>query len=315
MIWRDLFLKMLSWFVSRRWAFYPFCFFAFLFVAFYVGVQTKPVMIIEATTRSLNYETINPLESRINFPFPVLLKKSLRDKGTCIQGVLEPALGTKVNFTISNNILIIRLSSDETRTGYMYVKGSSDDPYAFDNNDAIWVSQNSACEKGNISTLSMPIWGVTEIGKIPAAATLAGNSDLLSGVLLQGKVTLFGRNGLERGIYPAGEVTLPVGARLSSVSVDGTYAPAWGYALFSPHHVDENGLASLSVYATTEAEELLIKRMASGPEPEVIKLSALSHIAGSPLFIYFGTAITALFVLSEFLIALAELLKRRNHEK
>jgi hypothetical protein len=281
-------------------------------------VHRPPLMIIDAKTRSLVFDVVNSQESRVRFQSQASLKVTPRSDPECLSGLFAPALKSRVSYTIFANTLVIRTGNNTTEAAGLFFPDTANrqEPIILSSSSSIAYGPDTKCETKSIAPLRLPIWGPAQLGKVPQPQTLSGQSDPFGGILIHGKVYVFGQNTFGNGIYMAKEIVLPAGARLSSEGIGGAKtAPWWGYATYfelSSNGEKPNGLV---VSASTIANRLILRRLAAGPQVEKIEVGFLTKITGDPFFAKIGALFIGLFMWSEFIIAIRHLTARKGHER
>ena len=263
-------------------------------------------MIIEAQSRSLDFNVVNNEEARIAFPGKIAFKATPRSAPECLAGLFEPDTGSKVSYSLFADTLVIRASSGhftpiDKNTAEIEITERSSMSYGPGADDTDGVCESQA------NPVQLPIWGPTSIGQTATPQNLANRNNPFTGTLIGGEVLVFGRNILGSGIYPAGEFSLPTGARLSSqTSTNDNVAPWWGYAKYLPSE-DDNEVSSLEVSATTIASDLIMQRRGSGPSSEKIQAGVFAQVAGDPFCAIIITVLASIFFILEFVVAAREL--------
>ncbi len=265
-----------------------------------------PLMVIDAQSRSLSFLAVNNEEARIAFSTAAAVKTSLRATPDCLTGLFEPAAGSRVDYALHQDTLIIRVEA-----GRFLPSRDREAPIDLNETSSIAYGPQADCG-GAAAPLMLPVWGPTHLGRTATAQTLAtALADPFAGTLLSGEVTLFGRKIFGDGVYPAGSFSLPAGAQLSSESLNGgESAPWWGYALYMPEKAA--GVDVLAVSATTTSKNLVLKRRARGPQTEKIEAGFLTRLTGDPLFALIGAILAGAFFLIEFLVALETLYGKKS---
>lgn len=277
-----------------------------IFLLVVLFFHKDPLIVIKANTRSLQYTVVNSERAAILFSTPVSIKIP-RQKNTCITGLLKPNLSSNIKYWVKDDLMLIKMTHQEAEhvaTWYPLEKGAS--PMKIPNGSLLAYGTSSQCSNKPIPPMSLPVWGPTKIGEIPLSANKSSFGDSLQGLLLSGKVNLFGRENFGTGIYPAGEFTIPAGVRLSS-SGTGTES-AWGYALFNPKSANEQ-FAQYEVSFTTIAENITVKRSENLQEDR-IKVGFLSRLIGEPLYAIIGVIFAGLTLLGNFTLTIKGLI---NH--
>ena len=283
---------------------------ALVFVGLYMSVNPTPVMIIDAQSRSLEYSVVNPDWASILFQDVAVVRKTVRDKPQCIQGVLEPFVTSTVRYSVSGALLIVRIiNKDDPYAGQFHPAEGSDAPIKLPSGASIFYGPNPVCDSSSVGPIRLPIWGPAKLGQtpLPWPKAHAGQVDPLGEILLGGTVQVFGRKTFGRGIYHAGEVVLPAGSQLSSEDPRhaATEAPWWGYALFDAKAADHGEPLVLHISASTESDALILKRLAAGQSHEKIEVGLLTEIFGDPLFASITLLIGGLFAWAQ-MVSLAK---------
>ena len=258
----------------------------------YLLLTKRPLMVIEASVRTVEFKVVNEAEARIRFLTPAAIRLQPGASPTCAGGLFEPGAGARVTYSIVGDTLVIR-----TTAGKYFPDDRTAPTLELSESSSLAFGEGDGCGASS-HQLVLPIWGEARIGAPPQPQTLATRTDRFGGMLLSGTVRVFGVTILNERIYEAGEVTLPSGAQISSVgSRDTKSAPWWGYAVYTGAPSPDGFAAALHVSASTQSNRLTIKRLGGGVNGESIEVGFLTRLTNDPAFMAIaGLAAAFLFI-------------------
>lgn len=308
--------------LQRRLPFTVFLILSFVLILVYWRTASdSSLMIIEARSRSAEYDVVNPLTAKIGFRSQAQVRSTARDEPRCETGLLEPRVGARAKYLIYDDVLIVRLeppANAPTENGKILARfvTTSGPTLNILRGGSIAYGGAAVCNGEVRSPVQLPIWGPARIGEPPRPVTTASSQvDTYGGLLLGGDVSLFGRT-IDVGIfgltlhegdslYPAGKITLPVGSRLFSAREE-TRAAWFGFALYDPNTTEENPKV-MRISASSDADVLFLDRLGGNVAGDKIEVGLLTQLFSDPAFLTIQLILAGVFFISEFVIAVRDL--------
>ena len=302
------------WNKNRKWVLFVFGLSIVLFLIYFCVPAPDTVMTVEARTRAIEFEVINPTAASIRFAVPVCVKRTPRDNGEFLTGFVEPMPGAKALYRFYGDYLILRYINGEK----VAARFSTGNPRAaIDLTGAATISLVEGCERGSkpaAQPMRLPIWGSASMGEVVTSATDVGKASDQGGILLGGAVQLFGKTttlsfwGNSRPeLYFAAKIELPVGSRLAGEREETGGAAWWGFALYSGWSEPTAANAALDVAASSEAKRLVLSRMGSQHRGEVLEVGYFVQVFNDPLYLRIQLLIVGIFGILQFVHVIKEL--------
>jgi len=263
-------------------------------------------LVLHASTEVVRFQVANPDQAAFRVAG---MRAFSEDSGTgdCVTGVIQPAIGVTVNYSITTTGRpAIGLSPSPTGTTQTVAQYSDDTDQARPLDGFHRIVFDESC-KGN-SPQRFPIVGNAEFGREYSAPT--ATQDPMRGALTDARLTIYGQSlhlsvpFFTQSIYEWKKIDVPGGSRLGAISdADDGAGPIWrGLAQFE-FDKDKNS-ASYSIDASTNARGVRLTMPGVPDRDSQIVFGRFSQLTSDPNLIaaqlYLGGLIWLIVKFFEF---------------
>lgn len=255
------------------------------------------VTVITARTEHVSFTVANP--DLAAFRIGGVRLHTEGEPGACFDGFVLPAAGSIVTYLRrTERELLIEIARVEAPAGRLRRRSGGSTPLG----PATVLALDGKC--GEAGSIRLPIRGPARIGEEPTGITFDGGEEDTPGLLLEGKVQVFGR-GVSLSwlpwsrpvLYDAGSLPLAAGSRVVDLTASARAMVPWA-GLVTVDHLQSGFALDL----TTEAARLGVYLAGGRPEPQEIQVSSLDQLFKDPnllaLQIYTAVVIALLSLLA-----------------